>query len=80
MAHIGSSIGGIIFPIMLNNLFDGEDGFKWGVRASAFFVLGVLVIVNLLITTQPASRPLHSKKPDISVILTDVPYMLANLS
>lgn len=30
---IGASLGGVIWPIMLNNLFDMEStGFPWGVR------------------------------------------------
>jgi MFS family permease len=29
---LGSSIGAIIFPIILNNLFPKSDGFGWGVR------------------------------------------------
>lgn len=28
----GSSIGGVIYPIMLNQLFNGKAGFAWGVR------------------------------------------------
>jgi hypothetical protein len=35
----GSSCGGIIFPIMLNNITE-KSGFGWGVRSTAFVVLG----------------------------------------
>ncbi|RDB17216.1 Riboflavin transporter MCH5 [Hypsizygus marmoreus] len=73
----GSSIGGIIFPIMLNQLFKGSIGFQWGVRASAFMCLGLLVFANALMTTNPAILSQNKPKPDIKGILTDVPYLLA---
>lgn len=36
----GSSCGGIVFPIMLNKIFE-RSGFAWGVRAAAFLILGM---------------------------------------
>jgi len=29
---IGSSLGGVIYPVLLNNIFQRTSGFKWGVR------------------------------------------------
>lgn len=76
----GSSAGGIVFPIMLNRLFHGSIGFAWGVRISAFLVLGLLVIANLVM------HPGHSASNEVSPttppgqrmqkILNDIPYML----
>ena len=77
---LGSSVGGIIFPIMLNQLFKGSAGFAWGVRASAFVVLGLLVLTNLLMTTNPAVHTQGKPKPDLRGILTDAPYMIANFA
>lgn len=75
---VGSSMGGIFFPIMLNQLFkSSEVGFEWGVRASAFLVLGILVIANLLISDNPSAKD-DSEKPSLKNILTDVPYLLAS--
>lgn len=48
----GSSLGGVIHPIMLNQLFNGPVGFHWGVRISAFLNLGLLVIANLMMTSR----------------------------
>jgi hypothetical protein len=31
----GSSLGAVIYSIMLNNLFNGSAGFAWGVRCAA---------------------------------------------
>ncbi|THH06902.1 hypothetical protein EW146_g9475, partial [Bondarzewia mesenterica] len=73
----GSSVGGIIFPIMLNQLFQSSAGFKWGVRASAFVVLSLLVPANILMSANPP--PGERPKPNMRQILTDVPYMLSTL-
>ncbi|KIJ37797.1 hypothetical protein M422DRAFT_781574 [Sphaerobolus stellatus SS14] len=75
---MGSSIGGIIFPIMLNQLFKSRVGFHWGVRASAFIVLGMLIVANLLMSAK-SSRAGPRVNPDIKGIITDVPYLLAIL-
>lgn len=74
----GSSIGGIIFPIMLNRLFQGSVGFAWGVRASAFLVLGLLVVGNLLMTENRPAKPTEAPKPDMKSIMTDPASMWTN--
>jgi hypothetical protein len=45
----GSSLGAIVHPIMLNNLFASHLGFQGAVRASAGLVTGVLFIACLLL-------------------------------
>ncbi|KAK0186904.1 major facilitator superfamily domain-containing protein [Armillaria mellea] len=52
----GSSIGGLVHPIMLNQFFHGPIGFRWGVRISAFFNLGLLILANALMTTRLPPR------------------------
>ncbi|KAI0057047.1 MFS general substrate transporter [Artomyces pyxidatus] len=75
----GSSLGGIVFPIMLNHLFSGTVGFAWGVRASAFLVLGSLVAANLLMTPRASITGSKAPKPNIKSLLLDLPYMLTIL-
>ena len=48
LASTGGSVGGIIFPLMLQRLFP-EVGFKWATRILAFLSLFLLCIANLLI-------------------------------
>ena len=75
----GSSFGGIIHPIMHNQLFHGKTGFAWGVRASAFLILGLLVIANCIMTTRlPPKR--EGPKPNFGAIFRDVPYMIASFA
>ena len=75
----GSSIGGIIYPIMLNHLFHNSVGFAWGVRASAFLTLGFLVAANCLMSDRLPSTngDLNSEKHRASEIMTDWPFLLA---
>ncbi|KAI0920152.1 hypothetical protein AcW1_001970 [Taiwanofungus camphoratus] len=78
----GSSVGGIIYPIMLNQLFKSSVGFAWGVRAATFMTLGLLIIANLSMTTRLPSakqRPPGSSMPKLSSILTDPPYMITQV-
>lgn len=48
LATTGGSIGGIVFPLMLQRLFP-DVGFKWATRILAFLFLFLLGIANLLI-------------------------------
>lgn len=54
----GSSLGGVIFPIMVSRLIP-RVGFPWTMRACAFMILGLLIIGNLTVK----SRLNHKPKP-----------------
>ncbi|KAJ1301772.1 hypothetical protein OPQ81_009001 [Rhizoctonia solani] len=74
----GSSCGGIIFPIMLNEMFK-RHGFAWGVRSTAFVVLACLVVANLLMRTRlpPKSKRPPTPPPDFKAIMSDSTYLAA---
>ncbi|KAJ2897611.1 uncharacterized protein MKZ38_004536 [Zalerion maritima] len=57
----GASIGGVLFPIMANNLFE-TVGFGWAIRIQAFIMLGLLIAANLLMTTR---LPAHNLKTGV---------------
>ncbi|TDZ40373.1 MFS transporter asaE [Colletotrichum spinosum] len=54
----GSSIGGVIFPIMLMHLIP-EVGFGWSMRICAFLILALLIWANLTVRSRipPTKRP-----------------------
>ncbi|EED16307.1 monocarboxylate permease, putative [Talaromyces stipitatus ATCC 10500] len=56
----GSSLGGVIFPLMVQHLLP-EVGFGWTMRICGFLILGMLVIANLFISSALAHkhRPFH---------------------
>ncbi|KAG1735507.1 major facilitator superfamily domain-containing protein [Suillus lakei] len=74
----GSSLGAVIYPIMLNNLFNSV-GYAWAVRASGFLDMGFLILANLMMKTRlPNRRQMPNRKPvDVKGILTDVGYWLS---
>ncbi|KAK1218845.1 hypothetical protein PQX77_018461 [Marasmius sp. AFHP31] len=81
VALSGASVGSIIFPIMLNNLIPSV-GFAQAVRATAYIVLGTLIIGNCLMRTRlPPRRKRRNQTPppDIRSFLKDPPYMFAVL-
>jgi hypothetical protein len=73
---IGSSSGAIVFSILLNKLINGPVGFAWGVRSSAFIILGMLVIANTVMS--PGDTQSHGERKEMSVrmVLLDTPYTL----
>ncbi|KAG5946942.1 hypothetical protein E4U53_006503 [Claviceps sorghi] len=52
----GSSVGGVIFPIMVSRLIH-QVGFPWAMRTCAFLVLALLIIANLTIRSLRPPRP-----------------------
>ncbi|KZT61354.1 MFS general substrate transporter [Calocera cornea HHB12733] len=72
----GSSLGGIVFPILINNVFQ-KRGFEWGVRAMGFWMLGALLLANLLMRAHYHPNHQAMKPPSWLKILRDPPYVVA---
>ncbi|KAL0959327.1 hypothetical protein HGRIS_014588 [Hohenbuehelia grisea] len=66
----GSSLGGVLFPIILNRLINGRAGFAWGVRAAAFLTLGLLVIGNILM--RPRLPTKKQRDPSENAVLMNI--------
>lgn len=75
----GSSIGGVVLPIMVQQLIP-KIGFGWTMRAVAFMFLGLLVIANLTIKSRlpPARRPFHFM--ELVSPFTERPFLLLALA
>lgn len=52
----GSSLGGVIFPLMVQHLLP-QVGFGWTMRICAFLILGMLVIANACISSALPHKP-----------------------
>jgi len=54
----GSSLGGVIFPIMVVRLIP-DIGFAWTMRTCAFLILALLIFANLTMSSRipPTKRP-----------------------
>ena len=59
----GASVGGIIHPSMLNQLFEGSLGFHNGVRVSAA-MNGFLLIIANIISLQPGTGTQKKEKKE----------------
>jgi MCP family monocarboxylic acid transporter-like MFS transporter 10 len=78
----GTSIGGVIWPIMLNKLFNNPSiGFAWGVQYSSFILLHLLLVANFLMKTRLPNRwqqeaaGIITPKPLLKVLLSNTPYI-----
>ena len=74
------SIGGIVFPLMLQRLFP-MVGFAWATRILGFILLFLLVLANLLVRSRLPRKPMASFKqvaPDFTVF-KDLPFTFVTL-
>lgn len=62
IASTGSSIGGVIFPIMISRLITSV-GYGWAMRIAAFMMLGLLVITIVTVDsrTPPQPKPMTTR-------------------
>lgn len=76
IAATGSSIGGIVLPIMFNRLYP-VLGFAWATRILGFMFVFLLIIATVLIRSPLPSRPFKTVEllPDV-MVFRSVPYAL----
>ncbi|KAI1770218.1 major facilitator superfamily domain-containing protein [Hypoxylon cercidicola] len=72
----GSAIGGIVYPILFNQL-QPRVGFGWATRALAFIILATSLVPIFVMKSQAPPRPARNLI-DRSVF-RDVPYIFFNL-
>ena len=84
VAGSASSVGGLVYPIMLNHFFHGPIGFRWGVRISSFMTLAMLIIGNVLMSTtlppRTDGKTLRQQVVYWRVFFKDKAYILATAS
>ncbi|KAK4556128.1 hypothetical protein LTR86_006825 [Recurvomyces mirabilis] len=73
----GSSLGGIIYPLVFRNL-QPKVGYGWAVRVMAFIALATLVIPCVVV--KPRMKPPGRRKIFDTTILKEVPYEVFNLA
>jgi MFS family permease len=74
----GSSLGGVVYPVLLNNIFQRSSGFEWGVRGVAFMDLGFLIIANSIMRTRlpPKKTQGDGSGATFRTVLSDVPFLI----
>ncbi|KAK5678672.1 hypothetical protein LTS10_009116 [Elasticomyces elasticus] len=63
IAATGGSVGGVIFPLMLQSLFP-KVGWAWALRIQGFIFIVLLIPANLLIKSRLPPRPGGTLMPD----------------
>lgn len=71
----GSSLGGVIFPIMIQHLIP-EVGFPWSMRIAGFLILALLLIANFTITSRMPPRPSPFDVREFLVPFKELPFDL----
>lgn len=74
----GSSVGGVVLPIMMDELID-RIGFPWMMRAVAFMFLGLLTIACLTVKARLPPRPRPFIIKEYTDSLREVPMILTVL-
>lgn len=77
IAAAGGSVGGIIFPLMLQQLYP-QLGWAWASRILGFIFIALLAFANLLIRSRLPPKPGGSVLPDFT-IFRDVPFLMCTL-
>ena len=71
----GSSLGGVIFPIMVDHLVD-EVGFGWAMRVCAFSILALTIYANLTVKSRLPPSPKPWSIQEFIQPLTELPFFL----
>jgi MFS family permease len=66
IAAAGGSVGGIIFPLMLQSLIP-KIGFAWATRVQGFIFVVLLILANLLIRSRLPPKAKGSVMPDFTI-------------
>ncbi|KAK4574003.1 hypothetical protein LTR86_001764 [Recurvomyces mirabilis] len=74
----GSSLGGVIFPIMIQRLIV-EIGFGWALRVAGFLILFMMIIANLTVKSRvpPFKKPWNAM--EFVRPLQEVPFDLVSM-
>ncbi|KAJ7594143.1 major facilitator superfamily domain-containing protein [Mycena floridula] len=83
IAVTGASIGGVVWPIMVNQLLK-RTSFPTTVRATGGLSAGLLFCANVLMTPQPHKKPsetgAQSEFAKLKVMVKDTPFMMSIFS
>ncbi|OAA80553.1 Major facilitator superfamily domain, general substrate transporter [Akanthomyces lecanii RCEF 1005] len=75
----GSSLGGTVMPIMVSHLME-KIGFGWTMRATAFVMLGLLIITNLTVKSRLTPQAKDASLLDFFRAFKDPAFCLTALA
>ncbi|KAL2863151.1 putative MFS monocarboxylate transporter (Mct) [Aspergillus lucknowensis] len=74
----GSSLGGVLFPIMFDHLIT-DVGFAWAIRIAAFLILAMLIFGNLTVRSRIKPFPKNLRLIDYLKPLRERVYLLTSI-
>lgn len=80
IASAGGSVGGIVFPLMLQKLFNQPSlGWGWGIRILSFLCLGLMVFAILFVRSRLPPKANASIHPDLR-IFKEKPFLFTTMA
>ncbi|KAI1173371.1 major facilitator superfamily domain-containing protein [Nemania sp. FL0916] len=74
----GSSLGGVIFPIMINRLIDSV-GYPWAIRSAGFLILGLQIIAILTVRSRVKPTPKKMPVGRLAAPFKELPFFMLML-
>jgi MFS family permease len=74
----GSSVGGVIFPIMISRMIQSA-GYGWTLRTAAFIILGLQIVAILTVRSRTKPVPKSMPKGRLAAPFTEIPFLLLML-
>ncbi|KAL8900567.1 MAG: hypothetical protein Q9192_001011 [Flavoplaca navasiana] len=71
----GSSLGGVILPIMVDRIIDQAD-FPWAMRSAAFLLLALLIYANLTVRSRLPPSPKPWSLMEFTLPFQELPFFL----
>ena len=71
----GSSLGGVILPIMVDHVID-QAGFPWAMRSAAFLLLALLIYANLTVRSRLPPSPKPWSLMEFILPFQELPFLL----
>lgn len=75
----GSSLGGLVMPILVDHIIN-RVGFGWAMRVCAFFMLALLAVTNLTVRSRLRPNATNLAFATYFRNFTDVPFVLTALA
>lgn len=75
MLATGSSLGGVVFPILVSTLIS-KIGYPWAMRTCAFLIMALLIVANLTLKSRYAPSPKKLSRDQLSKPFHEIGFLL----
>ncbi len=73
----GSSLGGVIFPVMINRLIQNPTtGYPWAMRIAAFLILALQIVAIITLRSRTAPVPKKTPAATLAAPFKEFPFVV----